>query len=229
MHEKTPASSFRLPFFGAAVVAALLWGLAGNAVAGDTKVMRIVFFGDSLTSGYGIDPDETYPALIQKKIERRGWPFQSMNAGVSGETTAGGVRRIDWVLRQPVDVFVLALGGNDGLRGLPVDSTAENLREIFNRVRTRHPDAVLVLAGMRMPPNMGETYIREFAGLFPKLAAETEALLIPFFLEGVGGVPEMNLPDGIHPTAEGHKVMAETVWKSIEPALRRRVAEGRGQ
>lgn len=184
---------------------------------------RIVFFGDSLTSGYGIDPDETYPALIQEKIDRYGWKFRAVNAGLSGETSAGGLRRIDWILRQPIDVFVLELGANDGLRGLASRDTKKNLQGIIDQVVAKYPDVKVVLAGMQVPPNMGREYSEEFAAIFPALAEENEAALIPFLLEGVGGNPELNLPDGVHPTAEGHRVMAETVWETLEPLLKERV------
>lgn len=185
--------------------------------------LRILFFGDSLTAGYGIEPEETYPALIQEKINQRGWNMQTVNAGLSGETSAGGLRRIDWILRRPIDVFVLELGANDGLRGIDTESTEENLQAILDRVRKKNPQAALVIAGMQVPPNMGKDYSREFAEIFPRLAETNEAALIPFLLEDVGGIPELNLPDGIHPTAEGHKIMTETVWEILEPVLKRKM------
>lgn len=204
----------------------LLSGLTVAAGAPDVQTERerrpqtIVFFGDSLTAGYGIDPGETYPALIEKKIKQHGWNMRTVNAGLSGETSAGGLRRIDWILRQPVDVFVLELGANDGLRGLQPSETQKNLQGILDRVRRKYPEAKLVVAGMLVPPNMGEAYSAQFAAVFSHLAKENEAALIPFLLEGVGGVPELNLPDGVHPTAAGHKVMAKTVWETLEPVLR---------
>ncbi|HLS28797.1 MAG TPA: arylesterase [Opitutales bacterium] len=185
--------------------------------------LRILFFGDSLTAGYGIEPEETYPALIQEKINQRGWNMQTVNAGLSGETSAGGLRRIDWILRRPIDVFVLELGANDGLRGIDTESTEENLQAILDRVREKNPQAALLIAGMQVPPNMGKDYSREFAEIFPRLAETNEAALIPFLLEDVGGIPELNLPDGIHPTAEGHKIMTETVWEILEPVLKRKM------
>lgn len=184
------------------------------------RTRTIVFFGDSLTAGYGIDPRETYPALIQEKIDERGWKFRVTNAGVSGETSAGGLRRINWLLRQPIDVFVLELGANDGLRGLPLPQTRKNLQGILDRVSERYPDVRMVIAGMLVPPNMGPEYSKEFAAIYRHLAEENDALLIPFLLEGVGGIPKLNLPDGVHPTAEGHKIMAETVWEILKPLLR---------
>lgn len=190
------------------------------AATAEALPKRVVFFGDSLTSGYGIDPGEAYPALIQEKINQRGWNMQSVNAGLSGETSAGGLRRIDWILRQPVDVFVLELGANDGLRGLQPVATKENLQGIIDRVNRKYPDAKVVVAGMQMPPNMGRSYQEEFSAIFPRLAHANEAALIPFFLEGVGGVAELNLPDGVHPTGRGHRIIAQTVWETIEPLLR---------
>jgi acyl-CoA thioesterase-1 len=179
----------------------------------------LVFFGDSLTAGYGVDPDEAYPALIQRKIDEAGLPWRVVNAGLSGETTAGGLRRIDWILRQHIDVLVLELGGNDGLRGLPLEVTRANLRAMVERVRARQPTAKIVLAGMRMPTNLGPDYRREFAAIYPAVAKEAKITLVPFLLEGVGGNETLNQADGIHPTAEGHRRVAETVWKELQPLL----------
>lgn len=181
---------------------------------------RIVILGDSITAGYGVDPAESYPSLLQQKIDAAKLPHQVVNAGVSGDTTSGGVRRVDWVLRQPVSVFVLALGGNDGLRGIAPSVTKSNLLLILERARIRYPEAQLVVAGMQMPPNMGEEYTAEFRSIFPVVARERRATLIPFLLEGVGGKPEMNQPDLIHPTPSGHQRIAETVWESVRPLLR---------
>jgi acyl-CoA thioesterase I len=192
----------------------------GTLTSSEERPKTIVFLGDSLTSGYGIDVQETYPALIEKKIEQLGWNMRSVNAGVSGETSAGGLRRIDWVLRQPIDVFVLGLGANDGLRGLDPAQTHQNLQGIFDRLTQKYPEAKLVVAGMLVPPNMGVRYSEQFAAIFPRLAQENGAALIPFLLEEVGGVPAMNLADGVHPNAEGHKIMAKTVWETLEPVLR---------
>lgn len=186
------------------------------AAAGERTV---VFYGDSLTAGYGLDPDEAYPALIQRKLEASGQPWRAVNAGVSGETTSGGLRRLDWVLRQPVDVFVLALGGNDGLRGVAPEVTRRNLQAIVDRVRTRYPQAVVIIAGMQMPPSMGPQYADAFRRIFPAVAEASGAALIPFLLEGVGGVPEMNQADQIHPTAEGQERIAENVWQVLRPLL----------
>jgi acyl-CoA thioesterase-1 len=182
----------------------------------------LLFFGDSITAGYGLgDPArEAYPALIREKISAAGLRWKVVDAGLSGDTTAGGLRRVDWVLREPVDAFVLALGGNDGLRGIPPPVTEANLKEIIARVRSRNPEARVVLAGMQMPPNMGEDYDRAFARIFPSVARAAHAALIPFLLDGVGGREDLNQPDGIHPTAAGHRIVAENVWRVIEPMLR---------
>jgi len=181
----------------------------------------VVFFGDSITEGYGLDDpaNDSYPALIQKKITAAHLPWHVVNAGLSGETTSGGRRRVDWILRQPVDVFVLALGGNDGLRGIEPAVSRENLLAIIDRVRAKNPATKIVLAGMMMPPSMGEDYAREFAAIYPAVAAKTGVTLLPFLLEGVGGRPELNQSDGIHPTPAGDARVAETVWKFLFPLL----------
>lgn len=193
-----------------------------TAVTGQTVDTRrtVLFFGDSLTAGYGLDDhtEQAFPGLLQKKIDAEGLPYQVVNAGLSGDTSAGGLRRIDWVLRRSIDVFVLELGGNDGLRGLPVDTTKANLQAIIEKVRARNPKVRIIVAGMQMPRSMGN-YAIEFSALFPDLAQSTGSLLIPFLLEGVGGIPELNLPDGIHPTAKGHQRVAETVWRVLRPVL----------
>lgn len=181
----------------------------------------IVFFGDSLTAGYGL-PDPTsqaYPALIQDKIDKDALGWRTVNAGLSGETTSGGLRRIDWILRQPIDVFVLALGANDGLRGISPSVSRSNLQQILARVRAKNPEAKLVVAGMQMPPAMGTDFTRAFQEMFPDVARKNDATLIPFLLEGVGGQLDLNLGDRIHPNAKGHTVIAETVWKVLRPLL----------
>lgn len=182
----------------------------------------ILFLGNSLTAGYGVDPDDAFPALVGERIRDRGWSWRVVNAGVSGETSAGGLRRIDWLLRQPIDVLVLELGGNDGLRGIAPADTRANLQGIIDRTTARYPEARIVIAGMQIPPNLGQEYTAAFRDLYPTLAADNDALLIPFLLEGVGGVPELNLPDGIHPTARGHEVVAENVWRVLEGVIRPR-------
>src|SRR5688572_26874738 len=153
----------------------------------------IVFFGNSLTAGYGLDPSQAFPALIQQKIDSLNLPYRVVNAGVSGETSSGGNSRVDWILKQPVDVFVLELGGNDGLRGIPVAETRKNLQSIIDKVKAKYPSAKLVLAGMQVPPNMGQQYATEFRNLYPELAQKNNMAFIPFLLEGVGGVTKLNL------------------------------------
>lgn len=179
----------------------------------------IVFFGNSLTAGYGLDPTEAYPALIQNIIDSLKLNYKVVNAGVSGETSAGGNGRIDWILRQPVDVFVLELGGNDGLRGIPLTETKKNLQAIIDKVKTIYPSAKVMLEGMQIPPNMGQQYAREFKNIYPQLAAKNNTLLLPFLLKDVGGDPKLNQQDGIHPTAEGHKIVAQNVWSVLKEAL----------
>ena len=143
-----------------------------------------------------------------------------VNAGVSGETTSGGSERIDWILRQPVDVFVLELGANDGLRGIPVSETRKNLQTIIDKVKQKYPDVILVLAGMQVPPNMGAQYSNDFREIFPELAQKNNMILIPFLLEGVGGEKDLNQADGIHPTAEGHEILAENIWQAIKDSIK---------
>lgn len=179
----------------------------------------ILFYGDSLTAGLGLDPNEAFPALIQQRLDSLGYSFEVVNAGLSGETTASGRNRLDWVLRQPVDIFVLELGANDGLRGIPLAETRKNLEAMIQMVRERSPGARIVLAGMELPPNMGPEYTAEFRRIFPELAEKHGTALVPFLLKGVGGVAELNQQDGIHPTAEGHMMVAETVWSVLAPVV----------
>jgi len=190
-------------------------------VAGKSDKPRktIVFFGNSLTAAYQLPPEKGFPALIQQKIDSLGLPYRCVNAGNSGETTAGGKNRVDWILSQPVDVFVLELGGNDALRGLPLDESKKNLQEIINRVKAKYPACKIVLAGMLAPPNLGPTYTGQFAAMYTDLAKANGAALIPFLLEDVGGEPELNLSDGIHPNEAGHRIVAETVWRVLRPLL----------
>lgn len=180
---------------------------------------NILFFGTSLTAGYGLDLSEAYPTLIQNRIDSLKLPYKVINAGLSGETSAAGKSRIDWLLKQKVDVFVLELGANDGLRGIAVAETTKNLQAIIDAVKNRYPDVKMVLAGMQVPPNMGSTYANDFKEMFPKLAAKNNMVLIPFLLDKVGGVPKLNQPDGIHPTAEGDKILAENVWVKLKGVL----------
>ncbi len=184
-----------------------------------TKFKTIIFFGNSLTAGYGLEPSEAFPALIQNKLDSLNLNYKVVNAGVSGETTSGGNSRIDWILRQPIDVFVLELGANDGLRGIPLKETKNNLQSMINKVTIAYPNAKIILAGMQIPPNMGMQYTTEFRNIYPELAKKNNITLIPFILEGVGGEAKLNQEDGIHPTAEGHKVVAENLWKEIQHQL----------
>lgn len=179
----------------------------------------ILFFGNSLTAGYGLSPDEAFPAITLELLRKKGKEVKIVNGGLSGETSAGGLTRIDWILRQPVDIFVLELGANDGLRGLPLDQTRFNLQAIIDRVRAKNPQVKIVIAGMMVPPNMGPEYSSKFQQLFKELAQKNHAVLIPFLLEGVAGHAHLNLPDGIHPNAAGHRIVAQTVIKYLEPLL----------
>ena len=213
----------KLRNIAAATAVSLVAAMAGAQAAApvEARLLHVVALGDSLTAGYGLeDPSvQAFPALIQKKIDDAGLPWSAVNAGLSGETSAGGLRRVDWILRQHVKVFVLELGGNDGLRGLPPETTRANLQTIIDRVRTKYPAAKIVLAGIAAPPNMGADFTRAFAAIFPELAEKNDVSLIPFLLEGVGGRPELNQPDGIHPNVQGHAIVAETVWKVLKPLL----------
>lgn len=185
-----------------------------------TTQKSVLFFGDSLTAGYGLSStDEAYPALVEKQLVKLGKPSKVINAGLSGETSAGGLSRVDWILRQPVHVFVLALGGNDGLRGLPPEQTKKNLQAIIDKVRAKNPNVKIVIAGMQAPPNMGSLYTNQFKAIFPELAKQNKAALIPFLLEGVAGIEKLNQSDGIHPNIEGHKIIANVVQKVISPLL----------
>jgi len=182
---------------------------------------RIVFLGTSLTAGLGLDPDQAYPALIQRKLDAAGLRYEAVNAGVSGETSAGARRRIDWLLQQPAAVLVIETGANDGLRGLEVDSMRSNIQAMIDEAEAKAPKPVVVLVGMRAPPNLGFSYSRQFEKVFPELAKENELPLVPFLLDGVAGRPSLNQADMIHPTADGQRLMAETVWKVLEPVLTR--------
>jgi acyl-CoA thioesterase-1 len=184
-----------------------------------TKKKTIVFFGNSLTAGYGLSPSQAFPAIIQKKIDSLGLPYQVINAGVSGETSSGGNTRIDWILRQPIDIFVLELGANDGLRGIPLAETKKSLQAIIDKVKAKNPGTKLLFAGMQIPPNMGQAYTTEFRNMYTELAEKNAMTLIPFLLEGVGGETKLNQEDGIHPTAEGHRIVANNLWRQLEKLL----------
>ena len=178
-----------------------------------------MILGDSITAGYGVDPAQAYPALLQKKIDAAGLPFEVVNAGVSGDTTAGGLRRVDWILSKGADVLIVALGGNDGLRGVPPKQTEANLDAIIKRARAKIPGLAVIVAGMEMPANFGRDFVEQYRAVFPRVAAENNAALIPFLLEKVGGVEKLNQPDRIHPNAEGHKRVAENVWPVLQKVL----------
>jgi acyl-CoA thioesterase-1 len=180
---------------------------------------RIVFLGDSLTAGLGLSADQAYPSLLQQRLKEEGLPYEVVNAGVSGDTSAGGLSRLDWSLEGNVKVLVVALGGNDALRGLPTEELKKNLAEIIRRAQARH--ITVVLAGMEAPPNYGRDYAVAFHQVYPSLAKEFHVSLVPFLLQGVGGVARLNQRDGIHPTAEGARVLAENVWSTLGPIVER--------
>ncbi|ULQ51581.1 arylesterase [Flavihumibacter fluvii] len=198
--------------------------IAEKKVADTTVVTAssktILFFGNSLTAGYGLEQAEAFPALILHKIDSLQLPYTVINAGLSGETSSGGLGRIDWLIRQNVDVFVLELGANDGLRGIPLVETQKNLQAIIDKVKAKNPAVVLVLAGMEVPPNMGKAYTTEFRTMYKNLAVQNKMILVPFLLKGVGGNPELNQADGIHPTAEGHKIVANNLWEYLKPVVK---------
>ena len=186
-----------------------------------TQLPAVVFLGTSLTAGLGLEPDQAYPALLQRKIDSAGLGYRVVNAGVSGETSAGARQRIDWVLREPVAVLVVETGANDGLRGLPPDSLRANIQAMLEpRPSESSPPPKWSSLGMRVPPNYGRTYSQQFQAVYPELARANGAELVPFLLEGVGGVASLNQADGIHPTAEGQRRMAETVWRVLGPVLK---------
>lgn len=222
-----------LVLFAAAACAAADDPAVADGAAADSQVVVttepevpddrpvVVFLGTSLTAGLGLARDEdTYVARIEEMADSAGTPIRAVNAGVSGETSAGGLRRLDWILRDPLDALVVELGANDGLRGLGPLQLSENLVEIARRTRTRYPDARIVIAGMEAPPNLGARYTDAFRAVFDSVAEEADALLIPFLLDGVAAVPELNQGDGIHPTAEGHRIMAENAWDVLGPLFR---------
>jgi acyl-CoA thioesterase-1 len=227
------SSSFRLPFVLALFAAACgpSRDAAVPAVGLDTTARpntmapaagrRIVFLGTSLTAGYGLaDPSLAYPALIQQRIDSAGLPWQVVNAGVSGATSADTRRSIDWIMAEPVSVLVVETGANDGLRGLDVDSMRANIQAILDRARRQSPPPALVLVGMEAPPNYGAPYTRRFRDVFPELAREYGAAFVPFLLRGVAGVDSLNQADGIHPTPAGQRIVAANVWRVLAPLLR---------
>jgi acyl-CoA thioesterase-1 len=193
---------------------------ASPAVA-DAGTHTVVFVGTSLTAGLGLNPDSAYPQLIQEKIEAAKLPFEVVNAGVSGETTAGLLRRLDWLLRGNFDVVVVESGANDGLRGTPVATVRANLREIISRIRSAHPNAKVLLVQMEAPPNLGPEYTSAFHNLYVDIARENRVTLVPFLLQNVAGIRDLNQADGIHPTQRGEHIVADNVWRVLEPELRR--------
>jgi acyl-CoA thioesterase-1 len=190
------------------------------SIAADERARRprVVILGDSVTAGLGLPPQAAFPTLIQERVDANGWPFEVVNAGVSGDTSAAGLRRLEWSLEGDVRVLVVALGGNDGLRGIPVAELQRNLSAIISAAQKK--GVTVVLAGMEAPPNLGSEYAKAFRDLYTALAREFSVPLVPFLLEGVAGVAAMNQPDGIHPTADGARLVAENVWKVLEPVLR---------
>src|SRR5215207_219311 len=180
----------------------------------------ILFLGTSLTAGLGLEPDSAFPQRIQRKIDASKLPYQVVNAGVSGETSAGLLRRLDWVLRRPADVVVVETGANDGLRGLPVDATRATIANVLARIRRERPDAKILLVQMEAPPNLGPEYTSAFHAMFPELAREHGVSLLPFLLEGVAGEPRLNQSDGIHPNNQGERIVAENVWRVLQPMLK---------
>ena len=206
----------------ARIVVLTCWILAASMPAAETTRKTIVVLGDSIAAGSGVDLSEAFPSLLQQRIDEKQLPYNVVNAGVSGDTTAGGVRRMPWVLRQKIDVLVVELGGNDGLRGISPEETRANVEKIIGLAREKYPDVRIVLAGMQMPQNMGAEYNRKFRELYAAVAKEKKTELIPFLLEGVGGKPELNQPDRIHPNPDGHKIVADNVWSVLEPVLNSR-------
>ena len=191
----------------------------GEQVVDSTPKKTILFFGNSLTAGYGIDPEESFAGRTQSRLDSLKKEYRVINGGLSGETTAGGLSRLDWFLEEEPYLFVLELGGNDGLRGIALTETKKNLLAIVDKVRAKYPNTKIILAGMQIPPNMGQEYTEEFKAIYLAVAKEKNIELIPFLLEGVAGDPDLNLPDGIHPTAEGHRLVMETLWPYISKAL----------
>ncbi len=185
----------------------------------NSKTKTILFFGNSLTAGMGLDPEKAFPSLIQDKIDSLKLDFKVINAGLSGETTASGKNRLNWVLNQNPDIFILELGANDGLRGIPLLETRKNLQIIIDRVRQKNQSVQIILAGMMIPPNMGSEYTSEFRDIFPSLAKKNDIFLVPFILENVAGIKDLNQEDGIHPTAKGHKIVANNVWMILQDLI----------
>jgi acyl-CoA thioesterase I len=202
---------------------ATLPSAADSARAGEPVVL---FLGTSLTAGLGLEEAQAYPALIQQQIDSAGLGFRVVNAGVSGETSAGGLGRIAWLLQEPMAVLVLELGANDALRGQDLGATRRNLQQIIDHTRAAYPGCAIVIAGMQAPPNLGQRYTRAFRDLFPALARANHAALIPFLLDSVAAIPRLNQADGMHPNAEGERIVARNVWRVLEPVLQHVKREG---
>jgi len=186
----------------------------------ETYTGNILFFGNSLTAGYGLEQvDQAFPNLIQEKIDQNGYGFRVIKAGLSGETTTAGVNRLPWLLKQPIDILIIELGANDGLRGIDPDQTEMNLQAMIDTARALHPNVQIALFGMLVPPNMGQDYAKRFEAVYPRLAKKNQVAYLPFLLDGVAGNPELNLEDGIHPTAEGHRIVANNVWPLIQKLI----------
>lgn len=197
----------------------LALGLTAFLLSFTQKETTILFYGDSLTAGYGLSKEQAFPQIIENRLKEDGRNVNVINAGLSGETSAGGLNRLDWILKQPVDVFVLELGANDGLRGVPVEETRKNLQAIIDKVKSKNPNVKIIIAGMQVPPNLGPEYTSAFRDIFPALAKKNDALLIPFLLDGVAGDDTLNLPDGIHPNVEGHKIVADNVITALKRVM----------
>jgi len=209
-----------MPGFAARAVVIVLMIVSMHAVAAAVDGPPvIVALGDSLTAGLGLPGDEAYPALLEERLRREGYPYRVVNAGVSGDTTAGGLRRVEWVLRTRPAIVIVALGANDGLRHQSVTAMRDNLVEIVRRLRGA--GAAVLLAGARVPPNYGDDYGRAFAAIFPDVARATGVPLMPFLLDGVAGDPRLNQPDGIHPTGEGQRLIADRIWPYLKPLLKK--------
>lgn len=200
-------------------VAALCLSLIAFNTVSALGQKNILMFGDSITAGYGLDEDQAYPALIQEKLDSLGMNYNVVNAGLSGETTAGGARRVDWILQQEIDIFLLGLGGNDGLRGIDPENTKKNLGTIIEKVWDKDEDIEIILAGMQAPPNLGDQYTTRFRNVFVEVTNEYGVIFMPFLLEDVAGNQELNQPDGIHPTAEGQQIIADNIWSVLKPLL----------
>jgi acyl-CoA thioesterase-1 len=192
---------------------------ASDSVAKSIRTPVVLFFGTSLTAGLGLDPEQAFPSLIEQKAQTEGVPIKVVNAGLSGETTAGAVRRIDWVLRTPVDLVVIEGGANDALRGLSPEQARANLETLIAAVKAKQPRAKIALIQMEAPPNYGVTYTRSFRAIYPEVAKKESVSLLPFLLDGVAGIPRLNQPDGVHPNLTGERMVADNVWKGLKPIV----------